>query len=348
MQAFCKALTIIFKILFCTFTCYTVTSFVCFRLNFFRKFSTDIMNLLNYNHGISSLFILSIRFYQKNIIPILFLTVALIAPAFLIGFAGWGEPESVVFFLSVHLLEGAITLGVIGTAFGSYFPSLGILRALRSPLILGAVHVAILQYLLFITGVMGLTIPFPFSILVIALWLGGLLLTSMAQQVFIVEGVRGIRAMARSIQLARTNLSRVFVVVVISTLMQFFVFAILFTLFMPDLNLNIDAEDNDAVPLLLSEILSDPGIHTAIRWAQYLASLLFYPFASLVMTFLYFDLAQRQQVLNMDHLAKFSNEFFGTPLAGTAEPASQAEEEVVEPSEIEILNPDSSEEVKDK
>ena len=217
------------------------------------------MNLLNYNHSISSLFILSIRFYQKNIIPILFLTAALIAPAFLIGFAGWGEPESVVFFLSVHLLEGAITLGVIGTAFGSYFPSLGILRALRSPLILGAVHVAILQYLLFITGVMGLTIPFPFSILVIALWLGGLLLTSMAQQVFIVEGVRGIRAMARSIQLARTNLSRVFVVVVISTLMQFFVFAILFTLFMPDLNLNIDAEENDAVPFLLSEILNDRG-----------------------------------------------------------------------------------------
>ena len=174
------------------------------------------------------------------------------------------------------------------------------------------------------------------------------MLTSMAQQVFIVEGVRGIRAMGRSIQLARTNLSRVFVVVVISTLMQFFVFAILFTLFMPDLNLNIDPNDNDAVPLLLSEILSDPGIHTAIRWAQYLASLLFYPFASLVTTFLYFDLAQRQQVLNMDHLAKFSNQFFGTPLEGTAEPASQAEEEVVEPSEVEILDPDSSEKMKEK
>ena len=117
---------------------------------------------------------------------------------------------------------------------------------------------------------------------------------------------------------------------------------------MPDLNLNIDPNDNDAVPLLLSEILSDPGIHTAIRWAQYLAYLLFYPFASLVITFLYFDLAQRQQVLNMDHLSKFSNQFFGTPLAGTAEPASQAEEKVVEPSEVEILDPDSSEEVREK
>ena len=66
------------------------------------------------------------RLYQKNIIPILFLTATLIAPAFLIGFAEWGETESILFFLSVHLLEGAITLGVIGKAFGSYFPSLGI------------------------------------------------------------------------------------------------------------------------------------------------------------------------------------------------------------------------------
>jgi hypothetical protein len=30
------------------------------------------------------------------------------------------------------------------------------------------------------------------------------------------------------------------------------------------------------------------------------------------------------------------------------EPASQAEEEVVEPSEVEILDPDSSEEMKEK
>ena len=258
------------------------------------------------------------RLYQKNIIPILFLTATLIAPAFLIGFAEWGETESILFFLSVHLLEGAITLGVIGKAFGSYFPSLGILRAFRSRLFLGAIHVAILQYLLFITGVIGLRLAFPFNILLVSLWLVGLLLTSMAQPVFIVEGVRGMRAMVRSIQLARGDLSRVFVVVVISTIMQFFVFALLFTLFMPDLNLNIDPNDNEALPFNLSEILSDPGIHMAIRWTQYLASLLFYPFASLLTCLLYFDLAQRQQVLNVDQLDKFSNQLFRTPLAGTA------------------------------
>ena len=315
------------------------------------------MNLLNYNHSISSLFILSVRFYQKNIIPILFLTAALIVPALLIGFAGWSEPESIVFFLSVHLLEGAITLGVIGTAFGSYFPSLGILRALRSPLILGAVHVAILQYLLFIAGIIGLSLPFPLSILVIALWLCGLLMTSMAQQVFIVEGVRGIPAMARSIKLARTNLSRVFVVVVINNILLISGYAILLFLFLPEWVLlkffelfRIEDPEimNKSAILFFSKFVNDPGINQATRWAQYLASLLFYPFASLVMTFLYFDLAQRQQVLNMVHLAKFSNQFFGTPLAGTAEPVSQAEEEVVEPSEVEILDPDSSEEDKEK
>ena len=306
------------------------------------------MNLLNYSHSIPSLFIMSGRLYQKNIIPILFLTATLIAPAFLIGFAEWGEAESILFFLSVHLLEGAITLGVIGKAFGSYFPSLGILRAFRSPLFLGAIHVAILQYLLFITGVIGLRLPFPFSILLVSLWLVGLLLTSMAQPVFIVEGVRGMRAMGRSIRLARGDLSRVFVVVVISTIMQFFVFALLFTLFMPDLNLNIDPNDNEVLPFNLSEILSDPGIHLAIRWTQYLASLLFYPFASLLTCLLYFDLAQRQQVLNVDQLAKFSNQLFRTPLAGTAESASPAAEEVIEPTDVEILDPDPSEEDKDK
>lgn len=307
------------------------------------------MNLLNYKHSIPSLFILSGRIYQKNFISILFLTAALVAPAFFMGFAGWGETESIVFFLSVHLLEGAITLGVIGLAFGSFFPTLSILRAFRSPLFLGSIHVAILQYLLFITGVMGLTLPFPFSILVVTLWLGGLLLTSMAQPVFIVEGVRGMRALLRSIQLARGDLSRVFIVVVISTVLQFVVFALLFSIFMPDLNLNIEPDESGALPILLSEILNDPGVTMAIRWSQYLASLLFYPFASLLSTFLYFDLAQRQQVLNLEHLEKFSNQLFGTDINEKAEADKKAaEEEIIETPVAEIVDPEPSAEDKEK
>ena len=306
------------------------------------------MNLLSYNHTISSLFILSGRLYQKNIIPILILTVALIAPALLIGFAGMSEVESILFFLSVRLLEAGITLGIIGTAFGKFFPTLGILRVFRSIILLGTIHVAILQYLLFITGVMGLTLPFPFNILIIALWLGGLMLTSIAQPVFIVEGVRGMRAMIRSIQLARADLSRVFFVVVLSTILQFFVFAMFFTLFMPELNLNADQNQGNSLPILMSEILNDPEVHLAIRWSQYLASLLFYPFASLVTGLLYFDLASRQQALNVDKLAQFSNRMFGTSMSETVESDKDNNEEIIEPTEVEVIDPEHADEDKNK
>ena len=306
------------------------------------------MNLLTYNHTISSLFVLSGRLYQKNIIPILILTAVLIAPAFLIGFAGMSEVESIVFFLSVRVLEAGITLGIIGTAFGRFFPALGILRVFRSIILLGTIHVAILQYLLFITGVMGLTLPFPFNILIIALWLGGLLLTSMSQPVFIVEGVRGIRAMIRSIQLARGDLSRVFFVVVISTILQFIVFAVFFTLFMPEFNLNAEQNQSSSLPIIMSEILNDPEVHLAIRWSQYLASLLFYPFASLVTGLLYFDLASRQQVLNVDKLAQFSNRMFGTSLSETEESDKDDNEEIIEPAKVEVIDPEQVDENKDK
>ena len=306
------------------------------------------MNILTYNHTISSLFVLSGRLYQKNIIPILILTAVLIGPAFLIGIAGMSEVESILFFLSVRVLEAGITLGIIGTAFGRYFPTLGVLRVFRSIVLLGTIHVAILQYLLFITGVMGLTLPFPFNILIIALWLAGLLLTSMSQPVFIVEGVRGIRAMIRSIQLARGDLSRVFFVVVISTILQFIVFAVFFSLFMPDLNLNGEHNQSSSLPLLMSEILNDPEVHVAIRWSQYLASLLFYPFSSLVTGLLYFDLTSRQRELNLDQMAQFSNRMFGTSLSENDESDEEDNEEIIEPAKVEVIDPEQVDENKDK
>ena len=306
------------------------------------------MNLLTYNHTISSLFVLSGRLYQKNIIPIMILTAVLIAPAFLMGTAGMSEVESIVFFISVRVLEAGITLGIIGTAFGKFFPTLGILRVFRSIVLLGVIHVSILQYLLFITGVMGLTLPFPLNILIIALWLGGLVLTSISQPVFIVEGVRGIRAIIRSIQLARSDLSRVFVVVVLSTILQFFVFAIFFGLFMPEFNINADNNQSNSLPILMSEILNDPEVHLAIRWSQYLASLLFYPFASLVTGLLYFDLASRQQVLNVEKLSQFSHRMFGTNLTETDESVKDDNEGAIEPDKGEVIDTKQLDEDKDK
>lgn len=269
-------------------------------------------------------------------------------PAFLIGIFGWGKTESIIFFLSAHLLEGAITLGILGIAFGHFFPSVGILKSFRSFFFLGSVHVALLQYLLFITGVMGLTLPFPFSIIVITFWLVGLLLTSMAQPIFVVENVRGIRALGRSITLARSNLSRVFFVIVISTVLQFLLFALIFSIFMPDLNLNIQQNERVGLPILFSEILSDTRVNQAIRWAQYLVSLLFYPFASLLCTFLYFDLAKQQNLLNINHLEQMSNKLFGTPIQKKRESDDSKEENYLETEDVKIVDPDRQMEDKEK
>ncbi len=170
----------------------------------------------------------------------------------------------------------------------------------------------------------------------------------MSQPVFIVEGVAGIRAMIRSMQLARGNLSRVFFVIVISTILQFIVFAVFFTLFMPEFNLNTEQNQSSSLPIIMSEILNDPEVHLAIRWSQYLASLLFYPFASLVTGLLYFDLASRQQVLNVDKLAQFSNRMFGTSLSETEESDNDDNEEIIGPAKVEVIDPEQVDENKHK
>ena len=289
------------------------------------------MNLLNFNHSIQSLFLLSFRVYKKHFVSILFLTIILMGPAFLFGIAGWSETESIIFFLSAHILEAAICLGIIGTSFGSFFPSMGILRNFRSIFLLGSIHVAILQYLLFITGVVGLTLPFPLSIIAVSLWLIGLLMTYVAQPVFEVEGIRGMAAMIRSIKLVRNNLAFVFFVVVITTVIQFLIFAIIFSVFMPELNLNLENNESKGIQILLSDILSDPAINNTIRWAQYLVSLLFYPFSALVCTFLYFDITQREKVLNKNYLEQMSNKLFGTPILSNKKSETTSKEDFVDP-----------------
>ena len=117
---------------------------------------------------------------------------------------------------------------------------------------------------------------------------------------------------------------------------------------MPEFNLNAEQNQSNSLPILMSEILNDPEVHLAIRWSQYLASLLFYPFASLVTGLLYFDLASRQQVLNVDKLAQFSNRMFGTSLSETEESDKDDNEEIIEPAKVEVIDPEQAEENKDK
>ena len=79
-----------------------------------------------------------------------------------------------------------------------------------------------------------------------------------------------------------------------------------------------------------------------------MASLLFYPFASLVTGLLYFDLASRQQVLNVDKLAQFSNRMLGTSLSETEQSDKDDKEVIIEPEKVEVIDPEQSTEYKDK
>ena len=99
-------------------------------------------------------------------------------------------------------------------------------------------------------------------------------MTYIAQPVFAVEGIRGMGALLRSIKLVKNNLAHVFFVVVLSTFLQFLIFALIFSFFMPELNLNIDENQDKGINILLSNILSDSGINNTIRWTQYIVSLI--------------------------------------------------------------------------
>ena len=247
------------------------------------------MNLFTYPHTVTTLFKLSFKLFQKNLLGMLMLTVVLLAPSLVVGLAQWFETESVVFFISMRVLESAMALGMIAVAHGSIFPISGILRSFGGPLLFGAIHVAILQYLLFVIGVMGLTVmPFPFNIIIVVLWLSSLFYFCLAQPVFILEGRRGMQAMIRSFQLVRAKFGRVFIIVVLSMLIQFSIFALLFRLFLPELDL-LSAEDTEQIQIQIAAILENEGVHRAMRLSQYLTALAFFPFASLLTVLLYFD-----------------------------------------------------------
>ena len=98
----------------------------------------------------------------------------------------------------------------------------------------------------------------------------------------------------------------------------------------------------------MSEILNNPEVHLAIRWSQYLASLLFYPFASMIISLLYFDLASRQNTLNVDNLEQFSNQMFGTSPSETDQSDKDDNKEIIETEKVEVIDTEQSTEDKDK
>ena len=269
------------------------------------------MNLLTFPHTLITLFQLSFKLFQKNIYAMMIVTLVVLSPALLIGLFNFTQLESIIFFISMRILESSMTLGVIILAFGNIFSSTIIIQKLGSSLILGAAHVAILQYLLFVIGIMGLTImPFPINIIIIMLWISGIFYFSLAQPIYVVENKKGIQAMIRSFQLVKKSFLKVFSVTALSMLLQFLIFAIFFRLFIPDLNIDTTVEPED-LQMQLNNIMQDTGVHKAIRISQYFTAFLFFPFASIITALLYFDLIRKEGNLKTEYLKKISEKLFG-------------------------------------
>ena len=284
------------------------------------------MNPLTYSHSFFSLFVSSFRLYRKHFLPMVLLTGVLLIPSMLLGIGGWIETESVLFMLMMHILEGAMTLGVIGLAFGLTFPIVGILNTLRSRVFWGAMHIAVLQYLLFLFGVIGMTLPFPINVMMVSLWLFSLFAFSLVQPVYMVEQVRGMSALARSFKLIRTKLSRVFGVIVISIALQFLLMWVLLQAFLPELDFDLNP-GSGALEVQILGLLQNEGVHRAIYWAKYLTALFFFPFAALLAVLLYFDLAHRESGFQLERMEQLSRRLFGSPPQGpqAAEPPERPE-----------------------
>jgi len=215
---------------------------------------------------------------------------------------GWSGVENVLFFVVSRMLEAVMTLGVIALVFGPMFPTYGILQAFRSSLVLGSLRIAILQYLLFVIGMSGLMFPFPFNMLLVSFWIASVFLFSLAQPVFVVEGLRGINALTRSFQITTQNLSRTFVVIFLSNALQFLMFAALLQLLMPDLAWDT-SQNTDGLRNQLADVIQNPEVIRAVHYTQYLTAFLLYPFAAVVSVLLYFDLSRESPGFDLSRLS---------------------------------------------
>ena len=279
------------------------------------------MNPLTHSHSFFSLFVSSFQLYRKHFLPMVLLTGVLLIPSMLLGIGGLIGAEILLFFLMWQVLDGAMALGVIGLAFGLTFPIVGILNTLRSRVFWGAMHIAVLQYLLFLFGVIGMTLPFPINVMMVSLWLFSLFAFSLVQPVYMVEQVRGMSALARSFKLIRTKLSRVFGVIVISIALQFLLMWVLLQAFLPELDFDLNP-GSGALEVQILGLLQNEGVHRAIYWAKYLTALFFFPFAALLAVLLYFDLAHRESGFQLERMEQLSRRLFGAPPQGpqAAEP----------------------------
>lgn len=300
------------------------------------------MNIMLQPHSIGTLFRMGIKIYQAHFIPLIVITAIFLLLPWVVGVMSLYELESVLFFLVIRLLEAAVTLGLIGLMFRPIFPAASILRAFRSSIALGTIHIAILQYLIFVFGVIGLMLPFPLNILLVAVWISSIFFLALAQPVFMVEGLRGVQALIRSFYITRTHLARTFLIIILTTSIQFLVFGILFRLFLPELNLSTP-ENAEEVTLQLLQLFQHPDVHEATRWAQYLSALLITPFASVILALLYFNLTSMQSAIDNARLQQIATTLLGISSDATESQDTSTNSSVSTPQSSEFSNSSESE-----
>jgi hypothetical protein len=296
------------------------------------------MNLLTYSHSAGTLLRTAFRLYQHHFIPMMALALVLLIPSLLImtlrglqGNDSLFQTEQLVITLMMGVLESAMALGILSLAAGSIFPTSGLIRILRSRMILGAIHIAILLYLMRFLGLTGIMLPFPMNFLLVAFWILSHFFFALAQPVYAIEGERGMRALIRSFRLVRQNLPRVFGITVFSYSLQIGVLFLLLQLFLPDFDSSMDELST------LEQLFNAPELTNSISLAQHLTALIFYPFAALLSVLLYFDIAHRESGFQTAPLEHMALSLFGItpkqPAAPQTEEFSQPEDEPVEVSE---------------
>ncbi len=238
-------------------------------------------------HTIVQCFALGFRIYRTNFIPIFILSATLLIPPIISSLLNL-EIEHILFFLTIRLTEAAMTLGVISLMFQSIFPAIGILKGTQARLVLGAIHVGILQFVFFLVGSMFAVLPLPLNAILFFCLIVSVFAFALAQTIYIIEEERGFRALVASYRLVQTNMPKTIMTIILLGTIKLIFFSILFLSLLPDIELN-PAENAEVVPQMLI-LLQNPEVLSALRWSQYIGYLLVYPFAAIVIVLLYIDL----------------------------------------------------------
>jgi hypothetical protein len=281
------------------------------------------MSVIPPSPSIFSIFVQSWQIYRAHLVPILSLTLVLLLPAMGLSLADLMETESVVLFLMMRLLEAGVMLGILSILFAGIFPTGTILQQFLSRTALRPLHVGILQYLLFIFGMTGLVFPPPMNVILVAMWLGSIFVFAIAQPVCILEDLRGLQALVRSFQLTKSRLGRTFGTIVFTTLLQFALFVLLLQFFMPEINFGALLSAEGEIDQAISDTLGSDEFMTALRQAQYLTALLFYPYASIVTVLLYLDLSRNEPACREEHLRQQAQRYLAIPAEMVDDPDAQ-------------------------